>query len=202
VNGTDGGEYALLDNHKIGKNILQLRKRQSLTQTELSKRLGVSHQAVSKWENGECLPDIEVLLQLGRIFGKSVEEILLFEREMDDAAAETPTPLWDTVLAEIKKRLSKPSLDTWFKHTTGELVEGVLCIYSPSNFATEWLYTRYAAFILAILNELTDEPDLIVEFRSRDSSSKGPDLISPNRARLSSVSSGWKIQPRTSSHRQ
>jgi transcriptional regulator with XRE-family HTH domain len=180
----------LLDNHKIGINILQLRKRKSLTQTELSKRLGVSHQAVSKWEHGECLPDIEVLLQLGRIFGKSVEEILLFERELDDAATETPTPLWDTALAEIKKRLSKPSFDTWFKHTEGELVDGVLCVYSPNNFATEWLYTRYAKFILAILNELTDEPDLIVEFRSRDSSSKGPDLISPNRARLSLLSGG------------
>lgn len=166
VDGTDGGEYALLDNHKIGNNILQLRKSHSLTQAELSKRLGVSHQAVSKWEHGECLPDIEILLRLGRIFDQSVEEILLFERDLDDAAAaETPTPLWDKALAEIKNRLSPPSFLTWFSNTRGELVEGVLCIYSPNKFTSDWLSARYEKFILSILKELTDESDLIVDYR-------------------------------------
>lgn len=67
----------MIDNNKAGQNILNLRKGLSLTQAELSSLLGVSHQAVSKWEQGDCLPDIGVLLKLGQVFGKSVEELLL-----------------------------------------------------------------------------------------------------------------------------
>ena len=175
----------MLDNQKIGKNILAMRKRRSLTQAELSHHLGVSHQAVSKWEHGECLPDIEVLLKLGRIFGKSVEEILLYESNVDDApTAAITTSLWDRALEEIKKRLSKASFDTWFGDTNGELIDSVLCIYSPNNFTTEWLYSRYSTFIQSILDELTDESSLIVEFRSRDSNRQVPGLSSTNRARL------------------
>ncbi|MFD1910337.1 helix-turn-helix transcriptional regulator [Paenibacillus rhizoplanae] len=67
---------------------MNLRKRLSLTQTELSSLLGVSHQAVSKWEQGDCLPDIGVLLKLGQVFGKSVEELLLGESVSRDSASE------------------------------------------------------------------------------------------------------------------
>jgi transcriptional regulator with XRE-family HTH domain len=46
-----------MDNLKIGAFIQAQRKAAGLTQKELAERLHVSFQAVSKWENGDCLPD-------------------------------------------------------------------------------------------------------------------------------------------------
>ncbi|MGO4185011.1 helix-turn-helix domain-containing protein, partial [Paenibacillus sp. TAF43_2] len=140
----------MLDNVKVGKNILDLRKGLSLTQVELSNLLGVSHQAVSKWEQGECLPDIEVLLKLGQVFSKSVEELLLSERvngepvihEVKNTKIEATEQLdvWTKALDKIQSEISIPSFNTWFKSTKAEYVESTYLIYSPNNFTTEWLY--------------------------------------------------------------
>ena len=46
-----------MDQRKIGRFIAELRTELNLTQTELGDKLGVSYKAVSKWENGICLPD-------------------------------------------------------------------------------------------------------------------------------------------------
>lgn len=57
----------------IGERITELRKEQNISQTELSKRLNVSRQAVSKWEQGLSSPDTVKLIQLAEIFGTEVE---------------------------------------------------------------------------------------------------------------------------------
>ena len=64
---------------KIGENIAFFRKKKELTQDELAKILKVSNQAVSKWEAGKCCPDIELLPELARFFGVSIDELLLGE---------------------------------------------------------------------------------------------------------------------------
>ncbi len=60
----------------VGKQICTLRKQKCLTQTELGERLGVSFQAVSKWERGETLPDTALLPQLASILETSIDNIL------------------------------------------------------------------------------------------------------------------------------
>lgn len=65
-----------MDHGKTGQFIAACRKSRHLTQKELADRLGVTNKAVSKWETGQGMPDISVLLELGRILGVSVEEIL------------------------------------------------------------------------------------------------------------------------------
>ena len=57
----------------IGERIMALRKEKSISQTELSKRLNVSRQAVSKWEQGVSSPDTERLIRLAEILGTEVE---------------------------------------------------------------------------------------------------------------------------------
>ena len=52
---------------------MALRKEKSISQTELAKRLNVSRQAVSKWEQGTSSPDTERLIQLAEILGTEVE---------------------------------------------------------------------------------------------------------------------------------
>lgn len=61
---------------KIGEQISVLRKTKGLTQGELGERLGVSFQAVSKWERGETLPDIALLPDLAHILETTVDFIL------------------------------------------------------------------------------------------------------------------------------
>ena len=60
----------------IGKRIALLRKEKGLTQEELATHMGVSPQAVSKWENDQTCPDISALPKLARLFGVTVDELL------------------------------------------------------------------------------------------------------------------------------
>ncbi len=66
-----------MDTTKFAEQIYALRKAKGLTQNELGERVGVSFQAVSKWERGETLPDITVLPDLARVLETSVDNILL-----------------------------------------------------------------------------------------------------------------------------
>ena len=54
----------------IGKNVKRLRQNKGITQEQLGEALGMSGQAVSKWENGSALPDITVLPKLVHSFVK------------------------------------------------------------------------------------------------------------------------------------
>lgn len=59
----------------IGKNIKSFRRRSGFTQAYLAGRLGISVQAVSKWETGTSLPDIMLLPEIARVFGVSIDEL-------------------------------------------------------------------------------------------------------------------------------
>lgn len=65
-----------MDTRKIGEQIAALRKSKGLTQNELGERLGVSFQAVSKWERSESLPDVAVLPDLAKVLETTVDFIL------------------------------------------------------------------------------------------------------------------------------
>lgn len=60
----------------LGKRIIENRKRLGLTQDRLAEQLGVTAQAVSKWENDQSCPDIAMLPKLAEIFGISTDELL------------------------------------------------------------------------------------------------------------------------------
>ena len=60
----------------IGKRIAHLRKEKGLTQEELAQHMGISPQAVSKWENDQTCPDISALPKLARLLGVTVDELL------------------------------------------------------------------------------------------------------------------------------
>ncbi len=60
---------------KIGEQISMLRKQRELTQEELAKILGITNQAVSKWEANKCCPDIELLPQIADVFGCSIDKL-------------------------------------------------------------------------------------------------------------------------------
>lgn len=59
----------------LSMNIYKYRKQNGLTQLQLADYLGVSSQAVSKWEQGSSAPDISLLPGLSKIFGVSINEL-------------------------------------------------------------------------------------------------------------------------------
>ena len=66
----------MIDMKKVGVQISTLRKNKGLTQSELAERLGISFQAVSKWENGVTLPEVSILVDLANVLETSVDHIL------------------------------------------------------------------------------------------------------------------------------
>ena len=75
-----------MDNKRTGQFICQLRKEKGLTQAALAERLNLSNRAVSKWENGDGMPDVSVLPDLADALGVTVDELLRGER------SERPVP--------------------------------------------------------------------------------------------------------------
>jgi transcriptional regulator with XRE-family HTH domain len=67
----------MLDNYKIGNRIALLRKEKGLTGEKFAEALGVSPQAVSKWENGKCLPETALLPAVAALLGTSIDSILI-----------------------------------------------------------------------------------------------------------------------------
>ncbi len=65
-----------MEQEKIGKFILKLRKKKNLTQASLAELLGVSEKSVSNWENGRNMPDLALLKPLCEILDVSINELL------------------------------------------------------------------------------------------------------------------------------
>ena len=65
-----------MDQEKVGNFIKEIRIKNNLTQKELAEKLGVTFQAVSKWENGKNIPDISLLKEISRLFDVNIDEIL------------------------------------------------------------------------------------------------------------------------------
>ena len=63
-------------NKSISEKISEFRKLRSLSQQELGEKLGVTPQAVSKWERGEAYPDTENLIMISEMFSVTIDELL------------------------------------------------------------------------------------------------------------------------------
>lgn len=65
-----------IDKEKFGRFVSTLRKEQGITQKELARRLYISDKAVSKWETGQSIPTVDLLIPLSEILGVTVTELL------------------------------------------------------------------------------------------------------------------------------
>lgn len=83
----------------LEKKLQTLRKKQSLSQEELASMVMVSRQAVSKWESGENIPDIENLLRLSKLYHVSIDYLL-----NDEAESEQEAP---AIISAVKKEMKK-----------------------------------------------------------------------------------------------
>ena len=99
---------------KLNEKILYYRKAAKLSQEELAVQIGVSRQAVSKWELDAAIPEIDKLLALARIFGVTTDELL----SEDDPGA---NPIKEEPPKTESRVLSEDGIDRFFGHA-GRLI--------------------------------------------------------------------------------
>ena len=75
-------------NIEIANRLVELRKKNGYSQEELAEKLGLSRQAVSKWERAESSPDTDNLICLAKLYGVSLDELLNTDQSVEDIAAE------------------------------------------------------------------------------------------------------------------
>ncbi len=97
-----------MNQEKIGKFIAELRRENNMTQELLGRKIGVTNKTISRWENGNYMPDVEKLLQLSDIFQVSVNELLSGERISDGnfrkKADENLVQVWKNADFSVKER--------------------------------------------------------------------------------------------------
>lgn len=69
-----------MDTVKIGKFLAELRREKELTQEQLAERLGTSNKTISRWENGNYMPLVEMLCLLSEFYGVSINELISGKR--------------------------------------------------------------------------------------------------------------------------
>jgi len=75
-------------NIEIANRLVELRKKMGLSQEELADKLGLSRQAVSKWERAEASPDTDNLICLAKLYGVSLDDLLNTDQSVEDIANE------------------------------------------------------------------------------------------------------------------
>ena len=70
---------------ETANRLVELRKKNNLSQEELAEKLGVSRQAISKWERSEASPDTDNLIALAEIYGMSLDELIFGEKRGGDS---------------------------------------------------------------------------------------------------------------------
>lgn len=104
----------------IGKNLRNLRRSKDLTQEEVAAHLGISFQAISKWERNDGYPDITMLPALANYFGVSVDELIGMDDIASAAKLDEINEKWNENRAEKKHAenvtLMREALKTYPNH--------------------------------------------------------------------------------------
>ena len=125
-------------NNQIAKNLTYYRKAAGLTQAELAEKINYSDKSVSKWESGNGVPDVYILLQLAELFGVTIGELV----------GDTPKakPKKSSVGFHVSIMLLSSGI-VWLVATCAFVLMQLL---NPTGFAW-WLTFLYAVCINAIV---------------------------------------------------
>ena len=105
-----------MDQIKVGAFLKDLRREKGITQEQLAEELGVSGRTISRWENGNNMPDISLLVEIAEYFDVSIPEIIKGERKSEDMkeeakeVAETMSDYAKTEKEQLVKSIRNMSL--------------------------------------------------------------------------------------------
>ena len=96
----------MIDPIKIGSFLRELRKEKGFTQEQLAEKFGVSSRSVSRWENGNTMPELGILVELADYYEVDIKEIIDGERKSEIMKKEEKETLRKVVdYAEVEKKL-------------------------------------------------------------------------------------------------
>lgn len=113
---------------KLPEKILYCRKKAGLSQEVLAEKLGISRQAISKWETGDAVPEISKLLLLANVFGVTTDWLLSEEEPAEEKAVDFPAAT------------AKPETSTTWVDSVPGLIGRLLRRYG-------WLFGVYLAVV-------------------------------------------------------
>ena len=99
-----------MDQIKIGSFLKELRKERNLSQEQLAEKFNISSRSVSRWENGNTMPDISMMIELADFYDIDIRELLSGERKsekMDEDLKETLVMVADYTEEDKAKILEK-----------------------------------------------------------------------------------------------
>lgn len=123
----------------IAKNIIDLRKRKGMTQSELADALNYSDKSVSKWERAEGTPDVFVLYKIAELFNISLDDIIGVDLKPTDEISSSGT----------SKKAIIPLLSTALVFFISSLIFLVIKLAIPA-FTRAWLVFVFAVPVSAI----------------------------------------------------
>lgn len=96
----------MIDRIKIGNFLRELRNEKGITQEKLAERYGVSSRSVSRWENGNTMPDLGILVELADYYQIDIGEIIDGERKSENMSKDTKETLVKVAdYAEMEKMM-------------------------------------------------------------------------------------------------
>lgn len=145
-------------NIKLADRLVELRKENKLSQEALAEKLGLSRQAISKWERAEASPDTDNLIALATLYGISLDELLGNEPKVEKEVSVEEKTLTDTQV-KAKEHLKKAPL----------LLLGAVAVYVVGGiiiggkwWAVMWiLFTLVLAYALAFASKLYENKKAI-----------------------------------------
>lgn len=132
----------------IGKNLTELRKQKGLTQFEVAEKFHYSDKSVSKWENGDTLPDVETLEEICEFYGVTLDFIIK-DNSKEDYAKQLTT-------SELNNRIAISTLLTSIVWMTATIIFVYTLI--SKNYTAYWMAFVWAvpvsALILILMNRI------------------------------------------------
>lgn len=162
---------------KFGDKLIQLRKKNNLSQEELAEKLGVSRQSVSKWESNNTYPETDKIVQICNIFECSMDDLINDKiTDVDETLRKNKSNLnyvFDSLLEFITKTVSMFSKMT-FASGLKCLIEMAIVgfvLYLLSNLATNVLsyvisniFTVFGAKVVNVVGDIIDGISLTICF--------------------------------------
>lgn len=171
-----------MDQVKIGKFIADLRRSKNLTQEELGARLGVTNKTISRWENGNYMPNVEMLQLLSAEFGVSINELLCGERIGDEDYRKKADENIMSVISEQEqsKFTLKERCDFWRKKWKrdhlGEMIVWFVLVIATCVIGVcldkHWLVGAACIFAIWLYFKKRNQMMAYIEQRAFDGSGK------------------------------
>ena len=129
---------------QIGANIASYRKRMRLTQVHLAQKLNYSDKAVSKWERGESVPDVQTLVQLADLFDVTVNDLLVDPNELPENTGKMEQVMGRAVEKTLKRKADKRIILMLSSLLVWSIALLLFVIFSSLGVEKSWLAFIYA----------------------------------------------------------